>query len=159
MLYEVFRTSHCVEGQSRVRGPNTACRCHICDITSFQYSLQLRNADAEKFNTAVSLTPVSTLRLPCMLLHLNATLLLVWGWLWTTLHVLHSSMLLLLPLFSSLLCAKTKRPSSASESHSILLFFHFDSHKWLPHRPHAHTLPISLFCWCIQVQRFISSSS
>lgn len=56
---------------------NMLCQCHIGDITSCQYSLQPRNADAETLNTAVALALVFMLRLSRMLLlHLNATPLL-----------------------------------------------------------------------------------
>lgn len=68
-------TGHCMQGQPGVGRQNTLCQCHICDITSCQYSLQPRNADAEALHTAVAL--VFMLRLSRMLLHLNATPLLV----------------------------------------------------------------------------------
>lgn len=35
------RTSQCVQGWPGVRRQNMMCQCHICDITSCQYSLQL----------------------------------------------------------------------------------------------------------------------
>lgn len=151
---EVFHSTHaqvsvCKGGP--VWGDKTWC-VSVTSVTSHPVSTvcSSQNADAEIFNTAVSLTPVFTLGFPRMLLHLNTTLLLAnetcslcWP-ISDNIAFLFGSRLLLL---SSLLCSKIKQNKTSLKESPLqsLLFFLllFPFCKSLPHLPHAPPFPFS----------------
>lgn len=158
---EVFHTTHAQVSVCKVGpvwGDKTWC-VSVTSVTSCPVSTvcSSQNADAEIFNTAVSLTLVFTLRFPRMLLHLMQhccwwkRLVHSAGRFRTTLHFclvpgcccFHPCSVQRLKKTNKHLFQSHCYNLSSSSSFPSSCFSHFANRKSLPHLPHAPPFPFS----------------